>query len=208
MRTYPVIVKLAPITFDTSSSEDIRAIVQKARIDDNQVTETRWIKDPTKRVSTQKFAFLAVELRSPEAANAFISSGAYIHGKRCEVKKFKADPHRCNRCQRYGHVTSICRSEQPTCGHCAGTHWTSHCDTENKQSFCANCRKSGHGAKDNECIKFSERIQLQDTRNPGRRLKFYPTVEAWTHQLLQQNDTRYLTPNANGTGAHYMETTQ
>lgn len=198
LRSYPIILKYVPITFDVDNLNDLSEIAAKSRSDPNQVISARWAKDPTRRRPNQAVAFLVVELKTPEVANKIITTGAYVHGKRCEAKKFLPDPQRCNKCQRYGHVTAICRSELPRCGHCARDHWTSKCETESNASFCANCNISGHSARDITCQALDDRIKTQDSRNPERKLKFYPTVDAWTHELNEEYKEREKETNING----------
>lgn len=186
LRSYPVIVKYVPTTFDIDNPEEWAEIVKKARGTPDSVAGTRWVKDPSRRKPNQKFAYLVVDFKNPEAANNLISAGAYIHGKRCDAKKYRMDPYRCNKCQKFGHVTAICKSDNIICGHCSEDHWTSQCNEENKTPRCANCRSREHGAKNTECRIFEERTKLQDERNPDRKLKYYPTVQAWTHEYLPE----------------------
>lgn len=205
LRTYPIILKYVPVTFDTDNDYDLQEIGRKARREPNEVIGARWIKDPSRRSQNQKFAFLIADMRSPEAANAIIKQGAYLHGKRCDAKKYKTDPHRCNKCQRFGHVTAICRSEQPTCGHCAAEHWTSQCNIDGRKPFCSNCKKTNHGARDIECLAFDNRVKLQDNRNPDRKLTYYPTTEEWTHQLTPEHANLQLITRGDGRSSHQRE---
>lgn len=194
LRAYPIVIKFVPVTFDVNNPDDLKEIVMKTRDNVEQVLSARWIKDPNRRGPNQKVAFLSVELKTPEAANAIIANGAYIHGKRCDAKKYRTDAMRCNKCQRYGHVTALCKAELPTCGHCAKGHWTNQCNIEATNPYCINCRISGHAARDFRCPAMEERSRIQDNRNPDRKLRFYPTVDAWTHEMLPEyasNETRH-----------------
>lgn len=197
LRSHPVLIKYVPITFDVDN-EDLKEIVKKTHGDPEQVLGARWVKDPNRRGQNQKVAFLIADLKSPEAANAIIAEGAYIHGKRCEAKKFLTDPQRCNKCQRYGHVTAICRSETPRCSYCAKEHWSSQCNQESDNFHCANCNKTGHSTRDNECPSLHNRIKMQDERNPDRKLIYYPTIEAWTHELNTEYKAIEAETNDNG----------
>lgn len=200
LRSYPIVIKFVPITFDVNNPEDLKEIVMKTRDNADQVLKARWIKDPNRRGPKQQVAFLNVDMKTPEAANAIIVNGAFIHGKRCEAKKYRTDAMRCNKCQRYGHVIALCKSESPTCGQCAKGHWTAQCETNEENSFCINCRTAGHAARDFRCPTMEERSRIQDNRNPDRKLKYYPTVDAWTHELLPEY-------SANGTQSIVNEQT-
>lgn len=202
LRSYPVIIKYVPITFDVDNANDLKEIVAKTRGNNDQIISARWLKDPSKRGPNQKFAFLTAELKSPEAANEAILTGAYIHGKKCEITKYKSDAIRCNKCQRYGHVAITCRKEHPTCGTCAKEHWTSQCESSAAQVYCANCETNGHAARDFRCPILEEKNKIQDHRNPDRKLRFYPTIEAWTHELLSEYAPNHTGSGENGLAGH------
>ena len=46
---------------------------------------------------------------------------------------------RCFKCQGYGHVQGSCRASNPSCGKCAGTHFTRDCTSQSRK--CVNCKE-------------------------------------------------------------------
>ena len=102
--------------------------------------------------------------------------GAYpnyvlVHYTSYRLRKFEERPTRCNKCQRFGHVHTKCRSNNIVCGKCGGDHNTKDCnikfkniydlngkviDEEEKQKLkCSNCGEN-HPAFSKKCEKFKE----------------------------------------------------
>ncbi len=70
---------------------------------------------------------------------------------------------RCNKCQKFGHSTGICRATETVCPHCAGNH--GHADCKNKQlKKCANCH-GNHGVAYKGCAAYAKYASFIATKN-------------------------------------------
>lgn len=66
-------------------------------------------------------------------------------------------PIRCNKCQRFGHPTSACKSASNKCSYCAGAHTYDQCTTKrnNLPPHCSNCGAE-HSAAFNRCPYYTQ----------------------------------------------------
>ena len=67
---------------------------------------------------------------------------------------------KCNTCQRFGHVTRICRSKRnPVCGKCSKVgHETKNCIVQEQDYKCYHCNKN-HITGSYKCEKVQEKLQ-------------------------------------------------
>ncbi|KAH9384915.1 hypothetical protein HPB48_026945 [Haemaphysalis longicornis] len=86
--------------------------------------------------ATLRGSSMFVTFEGPQAPDA-----VYIRGVRVRVQHLDPRPIQCDRCGRFNHLTSACRSG-PRCGNCGGSHYTPSC-TEHTQK-CANCGGKHH----------------------------------------------------------------
>ena len=67
-----------------------------------------------------------------------------------EKYKFRPRVIMCRKCQKYGHVARVCRSDHPVCGFCKSEdHDTDRCNAREDQHKCYHCNgnhRSGHKA--------------------------------------------------------------
>lgn len=78
------------------------------------------------------------------------------------VEKFRSQPKeiKCNRCQGFGHVYRLCRSNKPKCGKCSkDLHRTKDCTNTDKTVYCAHCQSTSH-VTGNKIGRNTEKIQL------------------------------------------------
>ena len=95
---------------------------------------------------------LSVLLTYSEGAS--IPDKVYIDYLFFKVRPFVATPIRCFKCQRFGHVTSSCRSQKTACPTCGGGHTFETCP--NKESpHCTNCGGT-HSAAYKKCVRYTE----------------------------------------------------
>ena len=100
-------------------------------------------------------------------ANKFdISHRKYI------VEKFKHKPKviKCNVCQRFGHVSRLCRSkDNPRCGKCSVEgHETKDCTADATEYKCFHCGLNDHITGSYKCVKVQEKYkELLDRLNYG-----------------------------------------
>jgi len=72
----------------------------------------------------------------------------YIGLTKCKMKLYNRTP-QCFVCQKFGHTSKTCRSDQPICRNCAGNHDSRSCNSD--QVKCANCRLNSHKANSKNC---------------------------------------------------------
>ena len=100
-------------------------------------------------------------------ANKFtISHRKYI------VEEFIQKPRviKCNICQRFGHVSRLCRSKNnPRCGKCSQEgHETKNCNTDPAEHKCFHCQQNDHVAGSYSCPIVQEKLQeLRERQNYG-----------------------------------------
>jgi len=75
-----------------------------------------------------------------------------------KVRPFVAIPIRCFKCQRFGHVTSSCRSQKTACPTCGGGHTFETCPNKDNPK-CINCGGT-HSAAYKKCVRYTE---IKDT---------------------------------------------
>ncbi|KAF5202015.1 Phosphatidate cytidylyltransferase, partial [Thalictrum thalictroides] len=66
---------------------------------------------------------------------------AYIGLTKCKMKLHNRTP-QCFVCQKFGHTSKTCRSKEPVCRNCAGSHDSRSCTSD--QVKCVNCRSTSH----------------------------------------------------------------
>lgn len=74
------------------------------------------------------------------------------------VRAFVPAVLQCFRCQKCGHVTSVCRVGQPRCTRCGGFHVVEKC-LKDEPGKCSNCGGS-HEARATECLVKVKQIQV------------------------------------------------
>ena len=86
------------------------------------------------------------------------------------VESFKHKPRviKCNTCQRFGHVSRLCRAkENPICGKCTNNHETNDCTADVSEHKCYHCSKTDHITGSYSCEKMKEKYQELMDRYDG-----------------------------------------
>jgi hypothetical protein len=179
-RAYGVIVQFVPVTFHPDSDDDLKELARANDLDHGVVTRARWLKNPAARSANQAVAFLEVVLRSPQAANKLIGTGAIIEGKILSTRKLLVEPRQCMKCQTHtqAHSAATCKLRNDICGQCTGSHRTTGCTSETR--CCANCpddQKQGHGASDRSCPTYLRLVERLRTQHPENKYKFFVILE-------------------------------
>lgn len=77
------------------------------------------------------------------------------------VRPFVPPPLRCFKCQKYGHVSAVCRGNQ-RCARCGGNHEYGKCG-EGVKAKCCNCGGE-HSAGFGGCIVHKQAVKIQNVR--------------------------------------------
>lgn len=93
---------------------------------------------------------------SAEEAEQICLHGCFAEFQHYRVFKAGPRPMRCFKCQRFGHVASVCRSAK-RCVRC-GSDDPSHPSECNEPPHCCNCEGS-HAASSSECSTFRQRLR-------------------------------------------------
>lgn len=104
-----------------------------------------------------------VDLNNAIAAKFTIGNRKYI----IEPFIYKPKVIKCNTCQRFGHVSRLCRAKnKPVCGKCCQNHETKNCRTNEDEYKCYHCSKTDHTSGSHSCEKYKEKLQeLMDRYN-------------------------------------------
>ena len=81
----------------------------------------------------------------------------------CRLRPYEHNPVRCFKCQKFGHVSSQCKTQgKNTCSKCAGDHLVHECTQGVENYKCANC-EGPHPSYSKYCPKFLEKKAVDDT---------------------------------------------
>ena len=77
----------------------------------------------------------------------------FLGFERFKVERYLPTPHRCFKCQKFGHGSKTCRSKEDICSICASTDHSYKDCTNQDSPHCRNC-SGPHQASDQECPKY------------------------------------------------------
>lgn len=109
------------------------------------------------------------------------------------------NPIRCNNCQKFGHTTKTCKTQNPTCSYCAQSHNYSacpHAQTRDQPPKCANCNGE-HSAAYTQCphyVRIKQALQIRSTdhitlKEALTRVNPSQTESDHTHESATQHST-------------------
>ena len=192
---FSVLVKFAPVEFETNEDENLRRLEQDNNLPTGAIARGRWCKNPRHRKPDQRRAHLLLSLTSAESANSLLVRGVLfgcLH-IRCSGEKPAPEEIRCYHCQGLGHIAVSCpKKGSPdtnlVCGRCGGGHDAAGCESE--QVKCVNCHSTSHTSRDRTCPELIRRNELIGARRPEALLPYYPTGDEWTWSTLPSNAPR------------------
>ncbi|KAH9840932.1 uncharacterized protein C8Q71DRAFT_688255, partial [Rhodofomes roseus] len=165
-----------PVMF-TPCEKEYRALERENGWTDRAVMVAHWIKPLDKRKPNQRTAFLLIQFRTDEAANAAIRDGMLYMGRRIKPDRRKREVRRCLKCQHFepAHLAAACKGED-TCGTCGSKeHKTQACYVpEGPERFCVNCNEHGHASWERECPTFIRLNRRLQSRDPLEKYKYFP----------------------------------
>ena len=85
---------------------------------------------------------MKVTFPNEDTLNKVITDRFKIFQQRLIMDPYKPKPKviKCHRCQRFGHISRLCRSEKPKCGKCSSeNHETTDCVVQPENYKCAHC---------------------------------------------------------------------
>lgn len=180
-RSYPIVMQFVPISFNPSKRENLANLERENGWKEGSVLTARWIKPPERRTNDQQVAHILATLGDPQTANAILRDGFTIDQLKLQARKNKREPLRCAKCQHYGHFARECISNKDTCAKCAGEHRTSECD-DKRLLHCTPCGGE-HASWDRVCPSYGEEIAKFNNRYLENTMPYFPTDEAWTHEI-------------------------
>ena len=74
-----------------------------------------------------------------------------------EVFKMKPKVIKCNYCQKFGHISRVCRANTPKCGKCGNSHETTSCTIAKENYKCCHCEQN-HETGSQECEKIKTKL--------------------------------------------------
>ena len=74
-----------------------------------------------------------------------------------EIFKMKPRVIKCNRCQKLGHVSRVCRATSPKCGKCGSSHETISCSEPKENYKCCHCEQN-HETGSPECEIMKQKL--------------------------------------------------
>jgi hypothetical protein len=153
-KTWPVMVhgvKVADHPLSAWEKHAKHIVKENAKLHpDLQIRGLRWFT----RTEGKEFSTLIIEADSAEHANRMISEGV-VTGydlKIAERYDSKCRVIQCFKCQKYGHISSVCLNEQK-CGFCGEGHSTDLCadKTQAIRKKCAGCNGENHTSWSKDC---------------------------------------------------------
>lgn len=157
-------------------------IAQNSRIHkDLRIIKVSWLTSAVK--NKKAFSSLIVETPCAKMANDIIELG-FIEDhelKLCELFDVRSRPIQCFKCYQWGHFSSNCRNAV-RCGHCAGSHHTDSCTTD--EAKCAACGCVGHKAWAKECQIKKDLIAKRAAEGTARPVLYTVTAPPATPRVL------------------------
>lgn len=81
-----------------------------------------------------------------------------------EIKPFVPNPTRCFKCQRFGHVSSSCKSTKKICVNCGLEEHANEGEKCGNHAKCVNCESTEHNSMSRECPEFMYRKKIEDIK--------------------------------------------
>ena len=136
--------------YDEVSDEDLIEEIKNNYPD----TESELFKKNDVFIGTIKITFKDDAALEEAKTNRF-----KVFQQRYIVEDYRSKPRViiCRRCQRFGHISRLCRDKSQKCGKCSSTHHESkNCDVSDQNYKCAHC-EGKHITGSRDCLVFKEK---------------------------------------------------
>ena len=144
-------VKVADYPFDAWEKQAKRLTKENEKLHPGlHIQGLRWLTRP----DGKDFSTLIVEANSAEYANCIICEGVVLGYDLKIVERYdtKCRITQCFKCQKYGHISTICLNTEK-CGYCGDRHSSESCTAKAQASRkrCAGCNGGNHTAWSKDC---------------------------------------------------------
>jgi hypothetical protein len=169
-KRYQVVIHQVPINYLPDPKAISQEIQDYYEIKPQQVL---WLTSQKKREESiqlyqgkgNTWASVLVTVATAADELKLLQTQLFLAGQKVIVRQYTSIQKQCSKCQSFGHISQLCKQKEPTCGLCAGPHWTathkcSHCELTGKlcshvSATCSNCKKANlkatHEAKSLSC---------------------------------------------------------
>ena len=102
---------------------------------------------------------IKITFKDEKALQNAIESRINIFNQKYVIEVFKMKPRviKCNRCQKLGHVSRVCRAPSPKCGKCGNSHETTTCTVPSENYKCYHCAEN-HETGNSECEVMKQKL--------------------------------------------------
>ena len=102
---------------------------------------------------------IKVSFKDEKCLQTAIDSRVRIFNQVYILEMFKMKPRviKCNRCQKIGHISRICRAPSPKCGKCGNPHETNSCIEPKENYKCCHCEQN-HETGNSDCEKMKQKL--------------------------------------------------
>ncbi|CCA76525.1 hypothetical protein PIIN_10518 [Serendipita indica DSM 11827] len=164
-RTYPVVIKFAPVGWSPHEEEALRKFEADNAIPTNSIQAVAWIKNPVYRYTGQAFANVKMVTSSPEVANRLILGPTRIESHVVRAQKEWSYIPICAKCSQFDHFIAKCKADKYKCRFCTQEHESKDCSNRTRMK-CTPCRSEGYISGNERCIKYRERREAIETKVP------------------------------------------
>ena len=114
---------------------------------------------------------IKITFTDAEGLNKAIAEKFSIQHQKYIIEPFIFKPRviKCNNCQKFGHISRICKSkDNPICAKCGKNHKTDDCESPEEEFKCYHCGKNDHITGNYSCEKIKEKLQQLLDRQDGQ----------------------------------------
>jgi len=142
---YQVVLNGCPTNIDPTSEDFIRELENQNDdyIQALSINDARWMqkKGPAEGKTASS---VILSFKNPHDADKAIKLGLSLNARALTTHKLTSQPIQCFKCQKYGHLSKVCRAKSPACGLCTGPHDTNSCQSTHARGKPCNTPTCSH----------------------------------------------------------------